>query len=294
MTDRTEACALVGDQNQVGAVWRGDGLAGEVGVEGGDDGGHVGAVGVDHGEVAGAGVVLGHEVQRHDDRGGVIDGEGLLVVGGVGGCPPDVDAVGSQVVVGARVPGLLQALVEEHPDVHPTGGVRGQVRFGRGVGQLVHGQVNRGTCPGDELVDRSDPGRRLGQQPQRRGGVRCCQCQAGGGGRRGLQRRAAASGNARAQPGGSEHDQDLPVQLTAPPRSASPGIGLNLSRCSCLVRHALEKAGMAGLAALCPLRLRPGHLQQPPDQQQVWCGCPWASADRIARPTGRTRPAVSV
>jgi hypothetical protein len=83
-----------------------------------------------------------------------------------------VDAVGGQVVVGARVPGFLQVLVEEHPDVHPAGRVRGQVRFRRGIGQLVHGQVNRGTRCDDELVDRPDPGRRLGQQPQGRAGAR--------------------------------------------------------------------------------------------------------------------------
>ena len=51
-----------------------------------------------------------------------------------GRSPPDVDAVGVQVVIGARVAGLLQVPVEEHPDVHAAAGVRGQVRFRGGIG----------------------------------------------------------------------------------------------------------------------------------------------------------------
>ncbi len=51
------------------------------------------------------------------------------MVGGAGRGPPDVHAVGAQVVVGTRVGGLLQVPVEEHPDVHAAGGVRGQIRF---------------------------------------------------------------------------------------------------------------------------------------------------------------------
>src|ERR1700689_2385649 len=108
-------------------------MPGEVGVEGGDDGGDVGATGVDDGEVAGACIVAGDQVEGHDDRGGVVDGEGLLLVGGGGRGPPDVNAVGVQAVVGSRVAGLLQVPVEEHPDVHSAGGVRGPVRFRGGV-----------------------------------------------------------------------------------------------------------------------------------------------------------------
>jgi hypothetical protein len=35
--------------------------------------------------------------------------------------------LGGQVVVGGHVPGFLQVLVQEHPDIYPGG----QVRFGR-------------------------------------------------------------------------------------------------------------------------------------------------------------------
>ena len=142
--------------HQIGAIWRGDGPPGEVGVESGDDGGDVGAAGVDDGEVAGAGIVPGDEVEGHDDRGGVVDGEGLLVVGGAG-WPTGRERGGRS---GSRrhpcwrtSPGAGRGA----PGLHAAGGIRGQIRFRGGVGQLIHGQVHRMPRPGDELIYRPIP-----------------------------------------------------------------------------------------------------------------------------------------
>ena len=149
-----------------------DGPAGVVGVEGGDDGGDVGPLPVDHGEVAGAGIVRGDQVEGHDDRGGVVDGQGLLVISRAGRSPHHMHAAGGQVAVGGAVAGLLQVLVEDHPHPDPAGGVPGQVRFRPAVPELVHGEVDGAMRPGDEPADRPDSGPGLGQHPEPRGPVR--------------------------------------------------------------------------------------------------------------------------
>src|SRR6202041_2482006 len=96
---------------------RGDGCVGEVSGEGGFDGGDIGGVIGDDGEVARGWVVLRGEVEGHDGGGGGGNGDGLLVRDGVDGIGPvDLDAAFGERVVGIRVARLFIVLVEDDAD----------------------------------------------------------------------------------------------------------------------------------------------------------------------------------
>ena len=133
---------------------RRDGLVGEVGVEGSDDGSNVCGVVGDDGEVARGGVVAGHQVEGHDGRGCFVDRDGLLVGNGEGRIGPvDGDMILLEVGVGGRVASLLVVLVEDDTDRDACGSSFAEHGGDGDVGQLVHGDVDGFFGRGDQVVD---------------------------------------------------------------------------------------------------------------------------------------------
>ena len=134
-----------------------DGGVGEVGVKDGFDLGYVLGIGVGKREVAGDRVVAAGEVEGEDHRGSVVDGDGLLVGGGVGGIGPVAgDSTRGERVVGGSVAGLLEVLVEDDADGNTLPGERDEFGLRGGVDELVHGHVEGLGRGIDKVIDRRD------------------------------------------------------------------------------------------------------------------------------------------